>query len=94
VKVSGAIFFAVWAFALAPYTAAQGESYQVATVSDGGTTTGSVKWAGAIPPAAIFPTNFPINKDQQVCDPNGQKPRDLERLVIDPEGGVGNTVCT
>jgi hypothetical protein len=87
-KVSGGIFLVVWAVALAPFTAAQGESYQIVFVSNGGTITGSVKWTGAKPPAATFP----INKDQQVCDPNGQKTRDLERLVIGPEGGVANTV--
>jgi hypothetical protein len=33
-----------------------------------------------------------INKDQQVCDPLGQKKRDLERLLVLPNGGVANTV--
>jgi hypothetical protein len=80
------MFLAAWAMAL--LLQAQGESYQVVSVNDGGTITGSVKWTGPRPPAATFS----INKDQQVCDPDGQKTRDLERLVIGPQGGVANTV--
>jgi hypothetical protein len=33
-----------------------------------------------------------INKDPEVCDPLGQKHRDLERLLVAPSGGVANTV--
>ena len=33
-----------------------------------------------------------INKDQQICDPLGEKRRDLERLLVAPNGGVANTV--
>jgi hypothetical protein len=37
-------------------------------------------------------TTSEINKDPQVCDPLGQKHRDLERLIVAPNGGVANTV--
>jgi hypothetical protein len=62
--------------------------YQVITVQDGGTIKGTVKWQGAMP--HLVPSD--INKDQQVCDPLGQKHRDLGRLVVAPDGGVANTV--
>ena len=78
---------AVCLSALAPLAAAQ-SGYQVVPVTNAGTIAGSVKWSGPKPAA---PT-FPINKDEQVCDPNGQKTRDLERLVLGPDGGVANTV--
>ena len=35
---------------------------------------------------------FAINKDPAVCDPESQKIRDLERLIVGPQGGVANTV--
>jgi hypothetical protein len=63
-------------------------SYTVTTVSNGGTIAGTVKWSGARPK----PLLFPINKDQNVCDPNNVKTRDLERLEISDNGGVSNTV--
>jgi hypothetical protein len=64
------------------------QDYQVISVSDGGTITGTVKWSGPVPhlPTAV------INKDNQICDPNSQKTRDLERLIIGPQSGVANTV--
>jgi hypothetical protein len=64
------------------------QDYQVVSVSDGGTISGTVKWSGPVPhlPTAI------INKDNQICDPNSQKIRDLERLIIGPQTGVANTV--
>ena len=34
----------------------------------------------------------PINKDPKICDPESQKTRDLERLIVGPQGGVANTV--
>jgi hypothetical protein len=64
------------------------QSYQVVDVSNGGTISGTVKWSGAVPRATLMT----INKDPEVCDPNSQKKRDLERLVIGPDGGVANTV--
>lgn len=62
--------------------------YQVITVSDGGTISGTVKWSGPMPKIAPVA----INKDPEVCDPQAQKKRDLERLVIASNGGVANTV--
>jgi hypothetical protein len=69
------------------YTAAQ-DSYQVISVNNGGTITGTVKWSGPVPHLAAFP----ITKDPQICDPESQKTRDLERLIISSQGGVKNTV--
>ncbi len=63
-------------------------AYQVLPVQDGGTIKGTVKWQGALP--HLFVSE--INKDPQVCDPLGQKHRDLERLVVSSDGGVANTV--
>ena len=63
-------------------------SYRVVSVPDGGTISGSVKWSGPEPHL----TSFPITKDPQICDPDSHKTRDLERLVIGPQGGVANTV--
>jgi hypothetical protein len=62
--------------------------YQTITVNDGGTITGTVKWSGPVPKIAPVA----INKDNEVCDPQGQKKRDLERLVVAANGGVANTV--
>jgi len=63
-------------------------SYQVISVDNGGTIRGTVKWDG--PPPHLAPAA--INKDPEICDPQGQKHRDLERLLIAPNGGVANTV--
>jgi Polysaccharide lyase family 4, domain II len=63
-------------------------SYQVISVSDGGNIAGTVKWAGPQPRL----TRLPITKDPQICDPESAKTRDLERLIIGPQGGVANTV--
>jgi len=65
-------------------------AYQVISVSDGGTISGTVKWTGPLP--KIVP--MPINKDAQVCDPQSQKMRDLERLTVATNGGVANTLHT
>ncbi len=62
--------------------------YQVITVNDGGTISGTVKWTGPVPKIAPVA----INKDPEVCDPQAQKKRDLERLVVASNGGVANTV--
>ena len=64
------------------------QDYKAITVTDGGTISGSVKWSGPVPPTA----EFPITKDTQICDPESKKTRDLERLIIGPDGGVANTV--
>ena len=85
---SKASFLIVLVLVLASVHSAAQSSYQTITVNDGGTITGSVKWTGPVPkiPAIL------INKDPEICDPQGQKKRDLERLVISSNGGVANTV--
>jgi Carboxypeptidase regulatory-like domain len=62
--------------------------YQTITVSDGGTITGTVKWSGAKPQ----PVTLPITKNPEVCAINGDKTRDLERIIVAPDGAVENTV--
>ena len=74
-------------FAVATLAAAQGD-YKVISVADGGTISGAVKWSGPVPHALTFP----ITKDPQICDPGSTKIRDLERLIVGPQGGVANTV--
>ena len=66
---------------------AQG-NYQVISVKDGTTIAGTVKWSGPLPRAL----EFPITKDQQICDPASRKTADLERLILGPQCGVANTV--
>lgn len=68
--------------------AAAQSSYQVVSLASSGKIAGTVTWSGA--PPHIAP--YPINKDAAVCDPNSQKTRDLERLIIGSRGGVANTV--
>jgi hypothetical protein len=72
----------------APFCAAQSSTYRVVVVEDGGTIKGSVKWQGPLP--HLVPSQ--INKDPQICDPEGGKLRDLERLIVGANGGVANTV--
>jgi hypothetical protein len=74
--------------ALAPELSSGQAGYEVVSVQDGGTIKGTVKWQGALPHLVASE----IKKDSQVCDPLGQKRRDLERLLIAPTGGVANTV--
>jgi hypothetical protein len=62
--------------------------YEVISVSDGGTITGTVKWSGPAPKLSAVP----INKDPEICDPRSLKKRDLERLLLSASGGVANTV--
>jgi hypothetical protein len=69
-------------------TAGQSSDYRVISVANGGTIKGTVKWSGPEPHLS----SFPITKDPQICDPDSHKTRDLERLVIGPQGGVANTV--
>ena len=84
------IFFVstFFAFALSPVDSAAQTPYQGVTFEDGGTIRGTVKWQGSLP--HLVPSE--INKDAQICDPSGEKHRDLERLVVAPGGGVANTV--
>jgi hypothetical protein len=62
--------------------------YKVIPITDGGTISGEVKWSGPVPRSL----QFPITKDQLICDPDSKKTADLERLIIGPQGGVANTV--
>ena len=62
--------------------------YRIISVSNGGTISGTVKWAGPLP----HDLDFPVTKDPQICDPDFKKTADLERLIIGPQGGVANTV--
>lgn len=64
------------------------QNYKVTTVVDGGTISGTVKWLGTVPRSL----EAPITKDQKICDPEGKKTTDLERLIVGPEGGVANTI--
>lgn len=73
---------------LAPASSAGQADYEVVSVQDGGTIKGTVKWQGALPHLVASE----INKDQQVCNPTGEKRRDLERLLVGPNRGVANRV--
>jgi len=68
--------------------AAFAQNYQVVSVSNGGSINGTVKWSGPVP----HPTALAITKDAQICDPDSQKTRDMERLIVGAQGGVANTV--
>jgi hypothetical protein len=68
--------------------AAPQDGYRVISVNNGGSISGSIKWAGPVPREL----DFPVTKDPQICDPSGKKSVSLERLIIGPEGGVANTV--
>lgn len=69
-------------------TALAQSDYKVIQVTDGGTVTGTVRWEGPQPKVP----KLPITKNPDVCDPEGAKSRDLERLEIASNGGVANTV--
>src|SRR5258705_7939474 len=62
----------------APFCTAQASNYRVIPVENAGTIKGSVKWQGPLP--HLVPSL--INKEPQICDPDGQKRRDLERLIV------------
>jgi hypothetical protein len=62
--------------------------YATIQVTDPGTINGTVRWKGPIPKIP----RLPITKNSDVCDPDSLKSRDLERLLIDSDGGVANTV--
>ena len=76
------------ALSLGSLQSAAQSKYQVVPVNGGGTIRGTVKWTGVAPKTV----SLSLNKDVEVCDPNSQKKRDLERLVVSPNGGVANTV--
>jgi hypothetical protein len=70
-------------------TAAAQSDYTPITVQHGGAISGTVTWTGPIPKIP----KLPISKNPEICDPQGLKARDLERLLINPDGnGVANTV--
>ena len=71
-----------------PSRAVPQANYDVIAVKDGGTITGTVKWTGP----RIKPPSVPITKNADVCDPEGTKIRDLERLEVGRDEGVANTV--
>ena len=73
--------------AIAVNAAAQ-SGYQVVSLNSSGTIVGTVKWSGPLPRLATYP----ITKDPAICDPESHKTRDLERLIVGPQGGVANTV--
>jgi hypothetical protein len=66
--------------ALAGHAAA----YDVIAVTDGGTLTGVVKFAGTPPP----PAKIEVSKDPQVCGKEKVKPD----LLVGPGGGIANAV--
>src|SRR5207253_8995589 len=68
--------------------AAAQSGYQVVSLNSSGAIVGTVKWSGQLPRLAAYP----ITKDPQICDPASAKTRDLERLIVGPQGGVANTV--
>src|SRR5580698_9048355 len=70
------------------HAAGQSSDYRVISVPNGGTIKGTVKWSGPEPHLL----KLAITKDVQICDPDSHKTRDLERLIIGPQGGVANTV--
>jgi hypothetical protein len=79
--------YLVFLFAALAAAFAQND-YKVITVIDGGTISGSVKWSGPVPHSA----DFPVTKDPQICDPDGKKTTDLDRLIIGSQSGVANTI--
>lgn len=79
--------FVIATFVVGPLASAQSK-YQVVSVKDGGSIAGTVKWSGPVPRKL----EFPITKDQQICDPDSTKNANLERLIVGPQGGVANTV--
>jgi hypothetical protein len=81
---------ALLAVALAPVVSLGQTGYQVVSVEDGGTIRGTVKWQGNLPHLVASA----INKDTAICDPQDQKRRDLERLLVGPNNGVANTIVS
>ncbi len=83
-SVSLLLFFL---FAL-PSAAFSQSDYKVIKITEGGTISGSVKWAGPLP----RDLEFPVTKDVQICDPDGNKTINMDRLIVGPQGGVANTI--
>ena len=74
-------------FLITTLAAAQG-NYNVISVNNGGTISGTVKWSGPVP----HELDFPITKDPQVCEQDGKKTASLDRLIVGQDGGVANTI--
>jgi hypothetical protein len=85
-KRKSVLWLAAFAALLIVPSAAQ-SGYQVIAVENGGTISGTVKWSHTPKLNAGL-----ITKDVEVCDPQGQKRRDYERLLVGANGGVANTV--
>ena len=81
-------YWLVAALFFAAFANLQAQEYQVVTVKNGGIISGTIKWSGPMPHLP----SLAITKDVQICDPESHKTRDLERLVVGPQGGVANTV--
>src|SRR5260370_42536357 len=79
---------ALLVIALAPTLSAGQAGYQVVPIQDGGTIRGTVKWHGALPHLLASE----LNRDPKICDPLGQKHRDLARLLVSPNVGVAHPV--
>ena len=62
--------------------AAAQTDYTAITVQNGGAIAGTVTWTGPVPKIP----KLPITKKPDICDPEGIKIRDLERLLINPDG--------
>jgi hypothetical protein len=75
-------------FLLVAMIAPAQRAYQAVPVSDSGNITGTIKWSGPMPRYL----SLSINKDPEICDPESRKTRDLERLIVGPQGAVANTV--
>lgn len=74
----------VAAFGLAALVSAgQARAYEAITVTDGGSLTGTVKYAGT-PPA---PAKFEVTKDVEVCGKDGKEKTD-PKLVVGSSGGI------
>ncbi len=80
--------FLLPAIALFSLACAAQTEYQAEAVTNGGTIKGTVKWSGPV----LKDLSLPITKNPDVCDPDKLKIRNLQRLEIDPNGGVANTV--
>src|SRR5205809_2950264 len=84
-----AVKFAVASLLLAiAVNAAAQSGYQVVSLNSSGAIVGTVKWSGPLPRLAAYP----ITKDPAICDPESHKTRDLERLIVGPQGGVATPV--
>ncbi|HYL12492.1 MAG TPA: carboxypeptidase-like regulatory domain-containing protein [Terriglobales bacterium] len=79
--------FSVLLIAMAKNALAQ-DQYRVVSLESPGIITGTIKWSGPMPRSL----SLPITKDKEICDPESRKMRDLERLIVGPNGGVANTV--